>query len=440
MNLPDPQSSATKGPVSKKPAATDLPLKSRPGRGPADITANFTDNQWYCHLARQTVFFSAFSNGPYGMKQALATVRHIIRLAPHILKACGFENPDSIDDELLSSIMSFEKVADLDAFPDRWTMVDHSMFDDTSLPPLRMKVAMLENGPDERGRFAAILILSTHSMFEGMDASNLARSRPIERGAVTRMPDPVSRFQKLGFLALSAALAPLQLMAAFLFAPRVADIKFRSLVMDRSRLRALAGRLGITQQALIFALAAFALGTGNRVFPKKSARILYADLSKTGDFRTNDEFFQFRMIELRLRMEKDFPAFAMNVSNALKQAESGSKHRTQTLLNAMFGMHRRLHRVFPFFYGPRLFRFSAGYDFSLSLAPPQRLGGDLTGGLVEPVFTGPHHPGFSTCVFSPGRTHVTFCFSLRQKYLKNIDTIPELLHRIDPLHEKPTHF
>jgi len=397
-----------------------------------DVTAHFTDNQWYCHLARQTVFFSAVANRNFTKEDGYEIAREIINLAPHVLENDFSEVDDSLLDEgKLEQIVSLEKVSDLRGFPDRWSMAGNDIFEQTDIAPFRVKIAVLENGPDEKGRFAAVLILSTHAMFEGVDAATLARSRSIKRGAVTKKPDPVSRLKKAGFTFLAAILAPLQLLAAALFAPRIGDVKFKSLTLERNRLRQAANRLGIRQQSLIFALASFALNEGGAGFSKKSISSLYADLSKTEDFKTNDDFFQFRMIDLNLPVMEDFSDFARNVEQALTKAEEGDKNHTQILLNAMFGMHRLLHSVFPFLYNAQLFRYSAGYDFSLSLAPPQRLEGKLTDGLIEPVFTGTYHPGFNACVFVPGRKFVTFNFSLRAKHIKNIENIPYLLEQLE---------
>jgi len=403
----------------------------KPKLKPSDFTTGFTDNQWYCHLARQTVFFSAFSNRPFAMDEAVEIVREIFTLAPHILQNYNADfTEDTLDENMLSSIISLEQTANLDEFPDKWSMKGDEIFDNSELPPLRVKVAMLKNGPDEKGRFAALLILSTHSMFEGVDATSLARSRRVQRGAVTKKPASISKTKKLGNTVLAALLAPLQLLAAYLFAPRTGDVGFKSLVISRSHLRTAANKLEISQQALIFALASFALNGKERVFSKKSLSSIYADLSQTDDFKTNDDFFQFRLINLNMPVKENFEDFALGVAKALQQAQSGNKSDTQSFLNAMFGMHRRIHSFFPSLYTPKLFRFTAGYDFSLSLAPPHHLAGNLTKGLVEPVFTGTYHPGFNVCVFSPGRTYVTFSFALRQRYLKNVENIPVLLEQL----------
>ena len=413
------------------PAVKTCPPDIKAERQKICKTKGFTDNQWYCHLARQTVFFSAFSNLPFARNEAVETAHGIFKLAPHILQGYGTGlEKSTMDENMISGIISLEHVKSLDDYPDKWSLQGTDIFDNPNLPPLRIKVAILEKAPDEKGRFSAILILSTHSMFEGVDATSLARSRSVRRGAVTKKPAPVSMIKRFGYESLAAALAPLQLLAAFLFAPRTGDVGFKTLVISRSKLRLGATKLGISQQALIFALASYAINGKEKLFSKKCLSTLYADLNQSSHFKTNDEFFQFRMIDLDLLVKEDFADFALGVAKALQKTQNSNRSHTQTLLNAMFGMHRRLYSLFPFLYTPQLFRFSAGYDFTLSLTPPQHIGEGLTKRLMEPVFTGTYHPGFNMCVFSPGRTFVTFSFSLRQRYLNNVENIPVLLDNL----------
>ena len=50
-------------------------------------------------------------------------------------------------------------------------------------------------------------------------------------------------------------------------------------------------------------------------------------------------------------------------------------------------IHRKLSRLLPFAYTPRLFQFMP-YDVIIGLIPPHRLGGPLTRNLLEPVYAG----------------------------------------------------
>ncbi|HHB82583.1 MAG TPA: hypothetical protein ENK61_03830 [Devosia sp.] len=397
-----------------------------------DLQADFTDNQWYCHLARQTVYFSAYSLEDFTREHAIELARNITTLAPQLLSSYKRDEPGApLCDKVLEEIISVEKVTDLSPYPNKWSMVGQDIFERADLPLFRIKVAALNEGKDPQGNAAMILVLSTHSLFEGDDAVKLSRSQPVTRSPVTARPSPVSRFKKLSYRMLAGVLAPIQLLAAHTLAPRVADVGFRSIVFERAKIRRVAAELEIRQQSLMFALATFALNDGGRGFSKKSISTIYADLSRNEDFQTNDDYFSFRMIDLKLKVEDDFETYAKGVEAALQVAEAGDKAATQLLLNAMFAAHRWLNERFSFLYTPQLFRFSAGYDMTLSMVPPQRMGGGMTMGLVEPVFTGTYHPGFNMCVFAPGRKFVTFNFGLRAKHLDKVDDIIRLLARFE---------
>ncbi len=406
-------------------------MQALPHSSREELQAGFTDNQWYCHLARQTVFFSAFSDQPVDLDSAMEMARNITALAPHLLT--GFDGGiagQPLSEEILRRIISISDVDELDGYPDSWSMAGDDIFDSSDLPLFRIRIARRKAGADANGNHAAVLILSTHSLFEGADASRLSRSLSVERAEVTAKPPPVSATRQFAYRALASVLAPLQIAAASLVAPRRADVGFKSLVLDRAKLRRLAGWLDISQQSLMFALASYALNDAGRGFSRRSITTLYADLSRTSEFQTNDSFFQFRMIDLKLPYVRDFPAYAKGVDEAVSRAEAGDKAATQMLLGAMFGMHRWLHARLPFLYTAKLFRFSAGYDMTLSLVPPQRMGGSLTRGLVEPVYSGTCHPGFNMCVFAPGRKYVTFSLSLRARHLKNAHRIEELFNSL----------
>ncbi len=428
----------------------DAPV-SRPATGVAlknlrAITAEFTDNQWYCHLARQTVFFCAYSVEALDLDGAKKLAANITRLAPHLLG--GFIRTDAkaaLSGDILSQIVSVQETDNLDQFPNLWSMNGDEIFDNNTLPLFRVRVATLkegtnkqgtdkkgrdEKGRDEKGRRSVILVLACHSLLEGTDATNLSRSQTVERGAVTAKPKSISGLRKFGYRAMTAVLAPLQLVAANLFANRKADISHKSLVIERKQLRAAANNMGVNQQALMFSLATFAINNGGEGFSKKAISTLYADLSKSADFQTNDDFFSFRMIDLKLPVHTDFKTFVRSVDDEIKKAEGGNKSATQILLNSMYGAHRWIHSIFPFLYTAQLFRFTAGYNMTLSLVPPQRLAGALTRGMVEPVYNGTFHPGINSCVFTPGREYVTFSFSLRAKHLDTLEKIPELLQSL----------
>ncbi len=399
----------------------------------SDVQADFTNNQWYCHQARQTVFFTAFTNEVTDLAKLKKIAARLAVLAPQLttgfIGACPFE---PLEDNILSRICQIDPVDDLAAYPESWELAGGDIFAQGDLPLFRVKAVTLRNGADPQGRRAAIVVLATHALLEGADSSLLSRSRSVPRGAVTARPDKTPLLHRLRYGATAAVLVPLQLLAAYLLAPRTVEIGYRALAIEKERIRRAAAALNVSRRTLMFALVAHGLNDGGGGFSRRGIKAIYADMDAVSEARTNDTFFQFRMIDAKLGVREDFAEFVEEVDQVLTSAEHKDMNATQSLLNAMFSMHRRLSGLMPFLYTKRFYRFTAGYHLTLSLVPPQRLGGELTKDLMEPVYCGTRHPGINMCVFSPGRTFITFNFCLHRSLLPNVDKISALLDEIDP--------
>jgi len=394
--------------------------------------ATFTDNQWYCYQARQTVFFTAFSQEATSLADLKKMAANLCDLAPQ-LSDCftGVSDGAVMSEEVLAEITSLEQVETLENYPENWDMAGNEIFDNPGLPMFRVKAVVLPDGPDGKGRRSAILILSIHALFEGADSALLSRSRPVEREAVAEKPDPKPFWRRVYFFALASILTPLQLLGAWILAPHSSDVGYRAFSIERDKLRRIAARLNISQRNLMFAVSTFVLNDKGKGFSRRKISTMYADLNSTSNVQTNDSFFQFRMIGVKFAVSNDFETFARIVDREILRAEERDLSATQSLLNAMFAMHRRFYAAMPFLYSARVYRFNAGYHLTLSLVPPQRLGGELTGQMMEPIFCGTFHPGFNMCVFAPGREHMTFNFSLYRRHLAKVEKIKQFLDQLD---------
>jgi len=86
--------------------------------------------------------------------------------------------------------------------------------------------------------------------------------------------------------------------------------------------------------------------------------------------------------------------------------------------------------LMPFAYNERFFRYSGPYDAVLTLVPPHRLYGNLTLGMLEPIFCGSYHPGTSLCTYVPARKYVSFAYTMPKPRLDRIGSVPDLLKSI----------
>lgn len=409
--------------------------KEEPIKG--DFLSAYTNNQWYCFQAKQAVFFSAFSSETTDKKSLIKMAVNLIRLAPQL--GSGFDGAiagEPLSDKILDQITSISQVEEFENYPQKWDVSGNDIFSQTNLPFFRIKAVVRNKGQDNKGRASMILIISTHALMEGADASLLSRSKAATKDNIIIKPKGMSKIDKIFYNSLAAILAPLQLIGAQFLVPKEVDANYRAVCVEREQIKRVSEKLNISQRSLIFALTAFALNDGGKGFSKKTISTIYADLNDNGQFQTNDNFFRFRMIDIKLKVSNDFLTFAKNVDAAILKLENSDITKTQALLNAMFGMHRRFKNALPFLYKGRVFRFSGNYHLSLSLLPPQRLFGRLTKGMIEPIYAGTFHPGINMCVFAPSRSNVTFNFSLQARLLDKVDNLITLLNEIDDLEEK----
>ncbi len=393
--------------------------------------ARFTSHQWYCHQARQSVYFSAFfttvpdRDGLVDLAMDVAS--HIPELGALHEALTG--NP--LDRAVLAGVVSIEETDELSAYPDAWDVSGAEIFDRHDLPMIRVRAAIRRDGPDADGRRAALLVVSTHSLFEGADSALMSRSLPTGHTALNAPVVRHSLLRRLGFKLTAAVLGPAQLLLALAIAPRRTDKLAKSLVFERDQIRRVAARLGLRQRALMFALACFALNRGGKGYSRRRLSAIYANMDTAGRAGGEGAYFRHWMTEARFPVSADFMTFARGVEAEIDRLDRIDRRETQGLLHAVFGAHRLMRRWLPFIYSDRIFRFAGFYHLNLSVTPPHRLSGPLARNLVEPVHAGSYHPGLDMCVFVPGRKTVTFNCAVSARLAGSIDDIPALLDALD---------
>lgn len=406
--------------------------KSGPFAAIRHAQASFTNMQWYCYQARQTVYFSAFSAEKFTEKRLIKLARDLMAFAPQLATGYAGAVPGQLpDDAVLAQLVELTETVHLDAYPDAWPISGETFYDRPDLPMFRLRAVVRKGGADEKGRVAAIQVLSTHALLEGVDSALLSRSQVIAHDEDDLLPPPqFNLWQRLKIAAFAGFLAPAQLLLAAFIAPRTVDYGHASVVLERVRLRRVALALGVRQRSLMFALVAYALNGGSG-FNKKSLFCTYTDLEAPQTFNTGNEFFRFRLMEATFKVHATFAEFAQEVDSKIGLAEGRDATLTQRQVGALFGVHRRLKNWLPFLYPQRIFRFTGFYDMDLSLVPPHRLSGPLAKGLLDPIYCGTYHEGLNVCVFAPGRKEVTLNFAMKRKHMPQVQAIAPLLDTIE---------
>ena len=419
--------------MSVNDIAEPVGLKTPPAAPPmhADAYACFTDHQWYCHQARQTVYFASFFSETPDRDGLIDLAEDVAGHIPELGALYEGLTGMPLGREALSRIVSIEQTDDLDAYPDLWDMSGADVFARHDLPMLRIRAAVRRDGADAAGRRGALLVVSTHALFEGADSALLSRSQPTGHGTLSAPSQDYSLTRRIAYGAMAALLGPAQLLAALIVAPRQTDKTCRSLVFQREKLRRVAAKLGLGQRGLMFALALHALNKGGKGYSRKKISATYAHLDMPGRAGSEGAYFRHWVSEAGFKVDDDFLSFARNIETELNRLEKSDKRATQGLLHAVFGAHRIMRRWLPFLYSDRIFRFAGLYQVNLTVTPPHRLQGPLTKNMVEPVHAGSYHPGLDMCIFVPGRKMVTFNFALGPKVIDQVDAIPGLLDALD---------
>ena len=391
----------------------------------ADLTAGFTDMQWYMYRQRNVAFFGAFTTRPFADADLLAAARGLVERAPQL--ALGF--PGGIADSILTRTIYKESVPTLDGLPDRWLDDGAAIFADPTLPLFRLRYA--DAASPVEGRAGFLLVQVAHALVEGADSALLSRSQsaahPTSRSA-HRTPPLV----KAAATGLGAGLAALHLIAGNLIELRPGPYRAATRVYPREIFSRLARRHGVRQRALLFALVLATLFDPG----KRRISSTYSSIDDGGG-ADRDPYMRMRMRFAVFDNDADFPSLVRAVDARLAEAEAKESGFNAELNAGGLRVHRRLSRLLPVAYTPRVFRMMP-FDVVLGLIPPHRLTGDLTAGLTEPVYAGAALAGANACVIVPSRRLVTFNFYLQETLLRHVARLdallaPELISRSETL-------
>ncbi len=398
----------------------------------SDPLAFFTDFQWFLYRARNTVYFTSFSEKRLDREKLESMVALMVTLAPQLTHGFKGALPGApLPQHLLQAVTDIEMVDSFDGYPDKSLTPALELFKDRTMPLFRVKAFVRRDGPDEEGRTSMLLVQSAHAMMEGADSALLTRSQSAAHApGESELDKGIPLRQRLGFGLIAALTAPMHLLMGQILAPKTSEMHFRSLVFERAAIRRIADRYGVAQRSLMFALAMFALNKGGDGLSKKRIRTTYTSLDDDRS-KKGDDFFRVKVIEASFDVMPDFESFVRGVDREIAAVEAKDLAYMQLMVNATLKAHRLMSRVVPFLYTKRFFRFNNDYQIILTLVPPHRIAGKLSHGMAEPIFCGSYHPGTNICTFVPGREFVTFNFSVRPQHVAAIEDVATLLAEID---------
>ncbi|MHA6298616.1 hypothetical protein [Devosia sp. CAU 1758] len=395
--------------------------------------ALFTDFQWFLYEGRDTVFFTAFSTQSYDKDGMANMVAEMIALAPQLTHGyVGAQPGQPFPKHMLDAITSVEMVDDFDGYPDKWLGKSSDIFERKDLPLFRVMAAVRRGGPDAQGRAAILQVRSSHALLEGSDSALLTRSASAGHGVQSDKSNKLPWRDRFKSAFRGGLTTFIYLILANILAPKEKPWGFRTLAIERHRLRQLANKLGVRQRSLMFALVTHALN-GEGAEKHMSKKVIGANYTMLDTRRntSDDDFFRVRALEAKFTVMDDFVDYVRAVDNTVAGIEQKDITSFQMVINSMFKAMRAVNRVFPFLPNKRFWRFNGGTHIVLTLVPPHRTYGPLTHGMVEPLYCGAWHTEVNICTFCPGRDYVTFNFSMEQRHLENVDKVMSLLEEIE---------
>ncbi|MBN9316288.1 MAG: hypothetical protein J0I99_11150 [Devosia sp.] len=399
-----------------------------------DPQALFTNFQWFLFTGKDTIFFTAFSKETFDQERLKRLVAQVVGLAPQLTHGfVGARPGHPLTESQLDAITSVEMVDDFDGYPDKWLGKSADIFDQPDLPLFRFMAATRKGGPDGEGRASIIQVRAAHCVLEGSDSALLSRSQTASHGIQKNKTNKVALGQRFkGALGAGIGVV-LHLFFAHVLSPADKPFGYRTLALERDRLRKLANRLGVRQRSLYFALVTHALHSDTD--HRHNERMITAAYTML-DTRRNevdDDFFRVRALMAKFRFIPDFVDYVRNVDRVVSEIENSDVTSFQVQTLALFALHRKVQKLFPFLYGPRFWRFSGQTDTVLTLVPPHRTFGPVTEWMMEPIYCGAYHPAQNICTFCPGREFMTLNFVMEQRYVDLVDRIEPLIADIEAM-------
>lgn len=401
--------------------------------------ALFTDFQWFLYKGQDTVFFTAFSTETYDKDRLGNMVAEMIALAPQLSHGfVGAQPGQPFPKHLLDAITSVEMVDEFDGYPDRWISRSSDIFEREDLPLFRVMAAVRRGGPDAQGRAAVLQVRSSHALLEGSDSALLTRSAAAGHGVQSDKSNKLPFSDRLRSALRGGLTTLIYLVLANVLAPKEHPWGFKTLAIERHRLRRLANKLGVRQRSLMFALVTHALnGDGDQKHMSKKVIGAAYTMLDTKRNNTDDDFFRVRALEAKFTVMDDFVDYVRAVDNTVAGIEQKDITSFQVIINSMFRTMRAVNRVLPFLPNKRFWRFNGGTHIVLTLVPPHRTYGPMTHGMVEPLYCGAWHTEVNICTFCPGRDYVTLNFSMEQRHIANVDKVTALLEEIEQREVSP---
>jgi len=250
---------------------------------------------------------------------------------------------------------------------------------------------------------AWVLFEASHALTEGGDIGAILRGRGAVHDSRPVVDVPAGGLQRAARALALPLLWALHLGASFAARRKAVGMRTVRLSLGRAEVAAAARRLQVSQRALLFGLVIGAV-FGARA-SKRAHHIAYSSLPKARARLHDDTFLNVRMDEFKARLTGT-PAADVQATAAAIARRGPMPLGVQAWHNALLGLHRRVHRLFPALYRHGFFDYSP-YDMVVSLVPQVQPGngwGPLAGATC---FAGSNTGATPNCIYAVGERQIT---------------------------------
>lgn len=405
-------------------------------RAGGDPLAMMSNTQWFLYKARDTAFYTAYTKSAIDKPRLNEVVEGMIKLAPQLIYYFDGATPgEPPTPELLDSITEIVEVDDFDGYPDIVLDRGLDLYERKGRPLFRVTAYVRRNGPDAAGRASMVYVQASHALLEGADSASLTRSQSAAHGIMRQVDKP-------GLLArIGATLGAVLITALVFVATHVGKrsskvIGFKTVAISRPRLKKLASLFDVRQRSLYFALITYAMNGagGEKAFSSKKIRSAYTLLDTGAATVQADDFFRARAVMANFPWDEDFETYLRGIDVAVGKAEEKDTSRLLRIVGNVIAFQRRLERIVPAMFGPRMWEFAMGNHITMTMVPPHHAAGALGREIVEPIHCGVWHTITNICTLTPGRRFLTLNFAIDDKLLPNVDRILPLLAEVEQRH------
>ena len=386
----------------------------------------FSHLQWYLHHAENTVHLAAESDEALSENDLHEIAGWFMKLAPQLhYRADGAGEGHLPSPVNPAAICHYEKVDNLQQALE-WAVKNHpAIYADPSRPNFRAYGFCLRKAKKGAPR-SLYVCCSSHALMEGSESARIMRMRPTVHHA-ERAPAKLGLLQNAMIMAAGLVLAPLHLIASAFDRRDVTHGNWAVIDISRKSIKQLARRHGVRQRSVLFSLPLYGLHFEESLpnpAKKKPQLISYSTLPDTKT-TLEDAALNLRMQVGRIPSAESFEAHLKAIDTVLNK-EDTTEIYSQAFYNAILGVHRVLHRLFPVFYRGRFFTY-VPYDFVLSLLPPHITGGWFRKLFRRSIFCGSYTPGANSCVFVPYLGGFSLNFHVNPEIRANMDAFTAFL-------------